>query len=587
MAIVVAMCTAVLVIYWGYTQGPKIVADAGQLWNLWVRCLKEDTVPVPVLLTGLCVLVSMSGLIIRFLLGEEVEETVASYGRSVVSESTLNPNSKPFYPEGAGEDMGVLWAPVPDWSYISTPGPQGECMQVRPPAASTPWRQGYQPAGQPQLVSDPIEGKDPIWTPNKVCREEVGQSASTRRSEFRGTVKEPPQKAPQMSARKANKPYKTRFVKREVIPLTSSDSGSDSDSTSSEEEGKRTPVVKKRMHSDSESGNVSRNRTPKQVNSSIATDNSMESGIGQQDDTLQSARNPDVEFGLKKDRVNFNREFHGKPRGEASWSDFKDYFERMATVNGWNEKTKLMRLRLCLRSQAESFVNNLREEEAGSYATLIRRLDGRFGDYTQRGTYITEAQLRKKKPEETYRAFGQAIETLCHQAMPGCHEACDLMSMQVFMENTEDPGCQLYIRQHEPQGLNDCIRLATYYERVVLSTLSGKAKKNAMVHSTSVVPGIPDALVQASMVNQVGNTPMSNQTRVQNQNRTKGSFQRQRSPREPQRSPQGQQPRRQRQPDDKCFNCGETGHWRRECPKPRQQQNRDSRSPRGNKPSEN
>ncbi|VDI02626.1 Hypothetical predicted protein [Mytilus galloprovincialis] len=50
---------------------------------------------------------------------------------------------------------------------------------------------------------------------------------------------------------------------------------------------------------------------------------------------------------------------------------------------------------------------------------LEGKMEERFGHTVMKERHVTEAKLRKRKPEESLRDFGQAIEDLFRRAYPG------------------------------------------------------------------------------------------------------------------------------------------------------------------------
>jgi hypothetical protein len=67
---VVVMCGLVLSVYGGYMYGPQAVLELWEMTTDLVLDFKKGSTSTPVFLTGLCVLASVMGLMVRFLSGE-------------------------------------------------------------------------------------------------------------------------------------------------------------------------------------------------------------------------------------------------------------------------------------------------------------------------------------------------------------------------------------------------------------------------------------------------------------------------------------------------------------------------------------
>ena len=72
------------------------------------------------------------------------------------------------------------------------------------------------------------------------------------------------------------------------------------------------------------------------------------------------------------------------------------------------------------------------------------KLDHRFGPHGKRATYLAEANMRKKRPNENYHCFGQALDVLCNKALPDSWDACSMMAMDYFTKNCGGKDMILY-----------------------------------------------------------------------------------------------------------------------------------------------
>ena len=64
--------------------------------------------------------------------------------------------------------------------------------------------------------------------------------------------------------------------------------------------------------------------------------------------------------------------------GECSWTDWVDHFEAAATVNGWDDPTKLKLLTVCLTGKVEIAWRHLTTEAKESYDIAKEALRKRF-----------------------------------------------------------------------------------------------------------------------------------------------------------------------------------------------------------------
>ncbi|CAG2255554.1 unnamed protein product [Mytilus edulis] len=85
----------------------------------------------------------------------------------------------------------------------------------------------------------------------------------------------------------------------------------------------------------------------------------------------------------------------------------------------WNNEKSQRVLLSTLRGQVETYACGMPVIIQRDHNRLEGKMEERFGHTVMKERHVTEAKLRKRKPEESLRDFGQAIEDLFRRAYPG------------------------------------------------------------------------------------------------------------------------------------------------------------------------
>ncbi|CAC5401303.1 unnamed protein product [Mytilus coruscus] len=101
------------------------------------------------------------------------------------------------------------------------------------------------------------------------------------------------------------------------------------------------------------------------------------------------------------------------------WNEFIQYFENISELNVWNNEKSRRVLLSTFRGQAETYAYGMPVIIQRDNNCLKQKMEERFGHTAMKERYVTEAKLRKRKPKESLRDFGQAKEDLYRGAYPG------------------------------------------------------------------------------------------------------------------------------------------------------------------------
>lgn len=161
--------------------------------------------------------------------------------------------------------------------------------------------------------------------------------------------------------------------------------------------------------------------------------------------------------------VPLKRTFKGD--GTVIWSEFIRYFENIANLNQWPEQRMRRILLTALRDQAEAYAYGLPETILQDYNSLKNALNQRFGHTALKDSYIAEAKLRRKRDNETFRDFGQAIEDLYRRAYPDNREYVSESSMKTFLDNCSvSDDFRLAVKRTRPKTLAEAVTAAMQEE---------------------------------------------------------------------------------------------------------------------------
>ena len=169
------------------------------------------------------------------------------------------------------------------------------------------------------------------------------------------------------------------------------------------------------------------------------------------------------------------RTFSGS--GSDVWLEFIRYFENLMALNNWSQE-KARRIFLCLlRGQAESFAYGLPYEVQSNWKSLKGHMEERFGLLAMRDSYIAEAKLRRKKADENFRDFGQAVESLFRRAYPESLDVIRENALTTFLENCSDSAdFRMAVKRTKPQTLQEAVKNAIQEECIRLGESDKKNK---------------------------------------------------------------------------------------------------------------
>lgn len=258
------------------------------------------------------------------------------------------------------------------------------------------------------------------------------------------------------------------------------------------------------------------------------------------------------------------------PEDFDSKQPLKEYlmhFERCALINGWNEEEKAMFLAASLRGESRKLLSGLTESEGRQYAKIVERLQLRFGVEKQAELHQARLLTRRQSEGESLQMLATDIRSLVDLAYQDLSTPVqERFAVQHFIDALTEKDDRLYLRREKPSTLDEALSLARELESLrLLDSNNSFRKAGSQVRAMETertqlqmqVDGLKNKIdhqqqqleAQESIITQL-NDFLSRQMQSPSNHtiRNQGS--------------QGTQRR-----GWECWNCGERGHLRRECPK--------------------
>ena len=105
--------------------------------------------------------------------------------------------------------------------------------------------------------------------------------------------------------------------------------------------------------------------------------------------------------------------------GASSCKGYREYFEHLATVNGWTTmEQKTEQLALPLEGPASEVLRDLDTSQPQAYSFILDALARRFGSLDGAREAMRRFDSRRQKENETIPDFEQALRTLHREAWP-------------------------------------------------------------------------------------------------------------------------------------------------------------------------
>jgi len=105
--------------------------------------------------------------------------------------------------------------------------------------------------------------------------------------------------------------------------------------------------------------------------------------------------------------------------GASSWKGYREYFERLAAVNGWaTPEQKVEQLALALEGPATEVLRDLDTSRPKAYNIIWEALARRFGSLDGAREAMRRFDSRRQEDSETIPDFEQALRTLHREAWP-------------------------------------------------------------------------------------------------------------------------------------------------------------------------
>ena len=290
------------------------------------------------------------------------------------------------------------------------------------------------------------------------------------------------------------------------------------------------------------------------------TDPVLSSESGTEDDVPEGKRAPGRASGILP-ATNYRRHGFNPDRfdGSTPWRDYKAHFESCALINGWAPLQKAQFLAASLRGPAQEVLADLEKGTLQNYSSLQRRLERRFGPGEQAESFLTELRARTRKQGESLQELGQAIRRLTALAYPELkRDVRERLSKGHFSDAIPEPEIRAGIFRAHPKNLDEAIRAALETEAYLATERQRLGIRKPATKFTRKIQGEA----------QLAENTTDNVAKLTQEIKDLGKLVKDLY-RDIHDGDHGSaRPRGPKNPQDgsACFNCGKSGHWKRECP---------------------
>ena len=253
--------------------------------------------------------------------------------------------------------------------------------------------------------------------------------------------------------------------------------------------------------------------------------------------------------------------------GKQPLKEYLMHFERCALINGWNQEEKAMFLTASLRGESRKLLSGLTVSDGQQYAKIVERLELRFGVEKQAELHQARLLNRRQFEGESLQMLATDIRSLVDLAYQDVNTPVqERFAVQHFIDALSEKDDRLYLRREKPSTLDEALSLARELESLRLLDSNNsfrragskvRAMETERTQLQMQVDGLQNKIdqqqqqleAQENIITQLNEfLPRQRQSQSNNTNRNQGS--------------QGSQRR-----GWECWNCGERGHLRKECPR--------------------
>ena len=172
--------------------------------------------------------------------------------------------------------------------------------------------------------------------------------------------------------------------------------------------------------------------------------------------------------------------------GECIWTDWVDHFEAAATVNRWDDSTKLKWLPVRLTGKAQVAWRRLSADAKRDYDTAKEALRKRFEPDSKRQRYAAEFHSRQRCDNEKWGDFADQLRCLEDKAFPTLEEdARELLAVDRYLSNINDPSIAFAVRQKRPETMEEAVAATLEMESYSTQCVKEKEKKVSFVEEAT------------------------------------------------------------------------------------------------------
>lgn len=244
--------------------------------------------------------------------------------------------------------------------------------------------------------------------------------------------------------------------------------------------------------------------------------------------------------------------------GLQPWDSYISHFESVSDINGWNLCEKAKYLKASLKGDALETLADLSSTKM-DFETLSTALETRFGHAHKGPLFRAQLTMRTRERGESVQQLAQAIRKLVSYAYPALNsKARDDIALEHFRNALNDMELQRAVFMSKPTSLAEAVAIAAETESFQRAQQTNHLKQRGNVRQ--VVGDAPEDKSESlgmaqivQMLKEMKSTLTELKDWQQSVKRGEGGAGGRRNRRNASRE---------------CYNCGELGHFKYECPHP-------------------